>query len=111
MLTPFERGFIAHLIADWLFQNDWMAKNKTSLRHPSAWIHGLVYAIVLGIALGWMAGLVLSIAHIFIDTRIPLNWWRSVFRQTGNGPTAMSVAIWVDQALHLILIGVWVAFI
>ena len=30
MLTPFERGVVVNLIADWLLQNDWMARNKHS---------------------------------------------------------------------------------
>ena len=52
MLTGFERGFVAHLVADWLFQNDWIARNKISLRHPAAWIHAAIRALALGLALG-----------------------------------------------------------
>jgi len=37
MLTPFERGLVAHLIADWIFQNDSLrvAKHKTNLSDHS----------------------------------------------------------------------------
>ena len=37
MLTLFERALAAHLVADWLLQNDWMALNKSNLRHPAGW--------------------------------------------------------------------------
>ena len=109
MLTPFERGFIAHLIADWLLQNDWMARNKTNLTHPASWVHSGIHALALGLALGWQAGLVLGLIHLLIDTRIPLQWWKQFFRQTVDGPAALHVAIWGDQVLHIVAIGAWVA--
>ncbi len=109
MLTPFERGLIAHLIADWLLQNDWMASNKMNLAHPAAWIHSSIHAVALSLALGWQAGLVLGFIHLLIDTRIPLQWWQRTFRQTSEGPAALHVAIWGDQVLHIAFIGLWVA--
>ena len=108
MLTLFERGFVAHLIADWLLQNDWMARNKTSLRHPAAWVHGTIHALLLGLALGWPAGLTLGIVHMLIDTRLPLSWWQRVYHQTGDGPYARHVAIWADQVLHIVSVAAWV---
>lgn len=109
MLTPFERGLVAHLIADWLLQNDWMAVNKVHLKHPTAWLHGIIHAILLGLALGWLAGLVLGSLHILIDSRMPLRWWQKVFGQTTDGPVAMHTAIWADQVLHISAIAAWVA--
>jgi len=109
MLTPFERGLIAHLIADWFLQNDWMANNKMKLTHPASWVHSGIQAIALTLALGWEAGLVLGIIHLFIDTRIPLHWWKHFFRQTVEGPAALHVAMWGDQVLHIVAIAVWVA--
>ena len=112
MLTLFERGLVAHLIADWLLQNDWMAANKGSLRHPSAWVHGGIYAICLGLALSsWQAGLVLGLVHVLIDTRKPLTWWRKVYRQTTAGPAALHVAIWSDQTLHITALALWIVLV
>jgi hypothetical protein len=108
MLTPFERGALAHLVADWLFQNDWMAKNKFNLGHPATWVHAVIHGLLLGVALGWLGGVVLALVHILIDTRAPMNWWRSIFRQTEAGPYAVITAVWADQVLHLVTIALWV---
>lgn len=108
MLTPFERGLVAHLIADWLLQNDWMAANKMNLKHPASWTHAGIQAIAMTLALGWQAGIVLGIVHLLIDTRIPLQWWQRTFKQTTEGPAALHVAIWGDQVLHIATIALWV---
>lgn len=109
MLTPFERGFLAHLVADWLLQNDWMAQNKSNLRHPASWAHAAVHAAALSLALNWQAGLVLGLIHLLIDTRIPLSWWQQwVVRHDGNGVTTVHVSIWADQTLHFVSIALWV---
>ncbi len=110
-MTPFERGLVAHLVADWLLQNDWMATYKVSLRHPAAWVHSGIQAVCLGLALGWQAGLALGIVHLLIDTRLPLRWWQRVFRQTTEGPFAPHTAIWADQVLHVAAITVWIAVV
>jgi hypothetical protein len=107
-LTPFERGVVAHLVADWLFQNHWIAQNKSSLRHPAAWVHGLIHILLLALALGWLGGLILGVIHMLIDTRAPMSWWRGFIRQTSEGPAAMTTAIWADQVLHIALIALWV---
>lgn len=109
MLTPFERGVVAHLVADWLFQNDWMARNKMNLKHPAIWVHTAIHAVLLGLALGWQGGLVLAGLHLLIDTRVPLSWWRRVFRQTTEGPAALATAMWTDQVVHIAAIAAWVA--
>jgi hypothetical protein len=109
MLTLFERGLVAHLVADWLLQNDWMALNKTDLRHPAAWVHGLLHAVLLGIALGWVGGLVLGVIHLLIDTGRPINWWMMHFKKCDTSPHATLIRMWTDQTLHIALIALWVA--
>ncbi len=111
MLTPFERGLVAHLVADWLFQNDWIARYKSSFRHPALWVHAGIHAVAMTIALGWQAGLVLAVFHLFVDTRHPLRWWQRVFRQTTDGPYAIHVAIWSDQVIHIASIAAWVVMV
>lgn len=85
-----------------------MARNKSKLSHPATWVHAAIHAALLGIALGWQAGIVLGAVHVLIDTRLPMNWWRKTFRQTEEGPYAIMTAVWADQVLHLVAIGAWV---
>jgi hypothetical protein len=107
-LTLFERALVAHLVADWLLQNDWMAHHKCRLTHPAAWVHGAIQALALAWALGWRGGLVLGLLHTLIDTRIPLAWWIRWFKKSESAPEASSIAMWTDQAVHVALIALWI---
>ena len=109
ILTPFEKGLVAHLVADWILQNDWMARNKTNLWHPAAWTHSSIHAVCLGLALGWQAGLVLGFIHLLIDTRVPVYWWIRVFKKCSQAPDASAIAICLDQTLHIVCIAAWLA--
>jgi hypothetical protein len=110
-LTIFEQALLAHLTGDWILQNEWMAKNKTSLAHPSAWVHAAVHSILLGLVFGWLGGFALGIVHLLIDTRIPLIWWQRFFRQSTEGPPGYHTQIWADQVLHLLTIALWIALV
>jgi hypothetical protein len=109
MLTIFERAVLAHLTADWLLQNDWMAHNKMNLRHPAGWVHASIHAVLLGLALGWRGGLVLGVLHLLIDTGRPISWWVTAFKKCDAAPQAMAIRLWTDQVLHIVLIAAWVA--
>ncbi len=104
-MTLFERGLMAHFIADWLLQNDWMARHKSRVAHPAAWVHAGIHAVCLGLALGWAAGLLLAVTHLLVDTQLPLRWWQRFYGQTTTGEVAVHVAIWTDQAIHLVCLG------
>ena len=109
-LSLFERGLVAHLVADWLLQNDWMALNKLNLRHPAGWVHASIHGLLLGLALGWAGGVVLGILHLLLDTGRPLNWWIRVFKKCDSAPQAALIRIWTDQVMHIAAIAAWVAF-
>jgi hypothetical protein len=110
MLTPFERALVAHLVADWLLQNDWMARNKIDLRHPAGWVHAAIHGVCLGLALNWRAGLALGLVHLLIDTRWPVDCWIRVFKKSAQSPLAAFIAIVTDQVLHVATLAAWVAF-
>ena len=101
---------MAHLVADWLLQNDWMAMHKMNLLHPAGWVHASVHALLLGLALGWAGGAVLGALHLLIDTGYPMNWWIKVFKKCDAAPHATLIRIWTDQALHVATIAAWVTF-
>jgi hypothetical protein len=106
----FVRGLVAHLVADWLLQNDWMARHKHRIDHPAAWVHSGLQAAALAAVFGPALGLVLGVAHLVVDLRKPLQWWRGAIRQTVDGPVALHVAIWGDQVVHLaaIALAAWI---
>lgn len=108
-MTPLERGIVAHLVADWILQNEWMAQNKISLLHPAAWVHAAIHAACLGLALGWVAGLVLGIVHVLIDTRVPVAWWIKHYKKCQKAPESVLIAMLLDQTVHITTIALWVA--
>ncbi len=106
-MTPFENALVAHLVGDWLLQNDWMARNKARLTHPAAWVHSGIQGILLGIALGWAAGITLGLIHMFVDTRVPFNTWTKLMRQSASGQFHDHLVVWADQVLHILAIALW----
>jgi hypothetical protein len=108
--TLFVRGLVAHLIADWLLQNDWMARCKADLSHPAAWIHSGIQTVALSRVFGWQIAVLMGIAHVLVDTRKPLIWWRGMMRQTTiqiNEHAGWHVTIWGDQVVHIV--AIWIA--
>jgi hypothetical protein len=103
-------GLVCHLVADWPLQNDWMAKHKAERRerwrptgttdgpdgeqwprmipgsrwwdrHPAAYVHAGIHGALLAIVFGWAAA-PLALAHLLIDTRVPVAWWSRLIGQT-----------------------------
>lgn len=116
-------GLVLHLMADWLFQNDWMAQNKMNRRkrgiamiispwwdrHPAAYVHSGIHAVFLAVIFGWVA-VPLAIAHFFIDLRFPVAWLSKLVRQTqpptGGFGIGTEVRIWCDQVWHIVCIAI-----
>jgi len=118
---------LGHLTGDYLFQNDWMAKNKVK-NDAEGWlaclVHGLVYSlcvslfVMAGMNIPWTWGVLWLVGLVFL-THFPIDkvsfgkWWlRHVL---GKGypvegvddrallPLYWFVYIVVDNTLHLIL--------
>lgn len=98
-------GIVAHLVADWLLQPDWIATNKASLRHPAAWVHGAIHILAQIPVFGWAVALAIGASHMLIDTRRPLSWYRDLMGIQGTEATSVHVAIWTDQVLHILTIA------
>jgi len=106
--TRFYRVFVWHLIADWLFQNHWMANQKSDLNNLAAWTHGSIHFLAMLRVFTWPFALILALIHMLVDTRKPLQWWRGIYRQTTvemNDHAGWHTAIWGDQVLHIVCIA------
>lgn len=104
-------GIVAHLVADWPLQNDWMARNKANLRHPAGYVHAGIHGVLLALVFGWVA-VPLAVAHLLIDTRKPVVWWSRLVRQTQPDPSRFpivdigtEVRFWTDQVFHIACIA------
>jgi hypothetical protein len=98
-------GIVAHLIADWIFQNHWMAINKANLTHPAAWVHGFIHLVAALCIFTPLYAFTLAFVHILIDTRIPIKFWQRFYKQTTEGAYAIPVQIWLDQVFHIVVIA------
>ncbi len=99
-------GIVIHLFCDWILQNDWMARNKSNLRHRAAYVHSSIHLLGLLLIFSWWMALLLALSHLLIDTRVPLAWWRRIFRQTTTGEAALHVAMWSDQVAHISMLAI-----
>jgi hypothetical protein len=101
-------GLVAHLIADWPLQNDWMANNKAKLGHPAGVVHAAIHGALLALVFGVWA-VPLAVAHYVIDLRRPVAWWSRLIRQTQPGgrgyDVGLEVRFWTDQVFHIICIA------
>lgn len=107
-LKLFCCGLAWHWIADWILQNDWMARNKSSLFHAASWVHSGIHLIGLLVIFYpiWWVAVFIGVTHILIDTRLPLVWWRKFYRQTTIGDVALHVALWGDQVAHITVLAI-----
>ena len=95
---------IGHLVGDFIFQNDWLAKNKKN----NSWICGLhcaIYSFVLWtfVFWPWWAMLIVFTEHFFQDrTDFIKKHMKRVgqesFSQPPMGPWSVIV---IDQVFHL----------
>ncbi len=91
-----------HMAVDWLFQTDWMARNKTNLRHPAAYVHSGLHALGMLLVFPWFVALGVGFSHLLIDTRKPVTWWiKTVKQMPRSTPTYTHVEIWLDQIFHM----------
>lgn len=104
MSTLFIFGLIAHLVADWFLQNEWMALNKVNPKHPAGYVHAGIHTLAMLFVFPWPVALTIGVVHWFIDLRFALAAWRRLIRQTTEGPMAVHVALWQDQVAHIAVV-------
>jgi uncharacterized membrane protein len=98
---------VIHLVVDWLLQTDWMAMNKTNLRHPAAYVHSGLHTLGLLLVFPWWLAMSVGITHLLIDTRKPVTWWIETIKQMPpSTPIYTQVEMWLDQIFHLLMLVV-----
>jgi len=119
-MTLFEWLLVGHLIGDWVFQNDWMARHKQNgLLNRAILVHCAIYTAVLLLiyfvpaasphslsTFLRFAGLV-YFSHWLIDATGLAGRWMRFFGQTD----ALFMRIAVDQIFHVVVLALLVEFV
>lgn len=109
--SAFDILLIAHLVGDYLFQTEWMAKYKAERWAPLL-CHCLVYTAVIVLAafliipggISVWAILLVFISHVILDNRkLVVFWYRVIMRVKDDG--AKWLTIMIDQTFHLIILA------
>ncbi|KNB69416.1 hypothetical protein ADS79_26345 [Brevibacillus reuszeri] len=109
--SAFDILLIAHLIGDYMFQTEWMAKYKAQrwlplLAHCVVYT-GVIYLIAYWFIPGGLSGwaiLLVFVSHMILDRRtIVYIWYRKIMRVTNDG--SKWLMIMCDQIFHLIILA------
>ena len=113
-MTVFVWLVIGHLVGDWVLQNDWMAKGKTTgLVNCAGLTHFALYTTTVLVVLwlsGWRhrpainflaIGLGVFATHWLIDAGRLAERWMHLYRQSD----IEVVRLMVDQTLHLLVLA------
>lgn len=110
MLEPADLlvwGIVAHLLADWPLQTEWMALHKRDLMHPAAWTHSGIHMLCMMFVFAWPLAILIAVLHLLIDTRKPVEWWmRYVKRIPSSHPYTPAVERWLDQVFHILVLAI-----
>lgn len=116
-------GIGAHLVGDWLLQNEWVALHKmlrrtptSSIfdRHPSCYFHGAIHGALQLLVFPPAVALAIGVLHMLIDTREPVIGWAKLIHQTTPDETpcpanylsiGQAVTIAADQVWHIVVIA------
>jgi hypothetical protein len=100
LMTSDLGPFVAHLIGDFILQNDWMARRKKD----SSWVclvHVVVYMLpFLLCALNWWQLLAIAAQHFAQDRSAFILWWMRVWKRV-HPDHRKGIALFVDQAFHI----------
>ena len=113
-MTLFESLLMAHILGDWILQTEWQALNKEKNWRAMA-ANVVVYSAVVFAVLGWRLGwgnasvyaavAALAIVHVVLDRRRPLLWFMKAARITVSRQPEAWFVVAVDQAIHLLFLG------
>ncbi|MFC1707111.1 DUF3307 domain-containing protein [Planctomycetota bacterium] len=97
--------FVAHLVGDFILQNDWMAMNKKR-RSLACLVHVLVYLLpFLLCQLAWWQIALIGVQHYVQDRTAFIEWWMRVVKKV-HKDYWKELPLYVDQAFHLVWIDI-----
>jgi hypothetical protein len=97
--------FVAHLIGDFILQNDWMAGNKKR-SSVACLVHILVYLVpFLTCHLQWWQIGLIGVQHFAQDRTGFILWWMRVWKRV-HPDNWKEIPLYVDQTFHLMWIEV-----
>ena len=97
--------FLAHLIGDFILQNEWMAANKKQRSIPCL-VHALLYLIPFLLChLRWWQILLIGLQHFVQDRSGFVLWWMRVWKRS-RPENWKELPLYVDQAFHLVWIQI-----
>ena len=95
--------FVAHLVGDFIIQNDWMAINKKKNSYACL-VHILVYLIpFLFCGLTWWQLALIGMQHFAQDRTELILWWVRTVKRVPQQYWAQ-IPLYVDQAFHILWI-------
>ena len=97
--------FVAHLIGDFILQNDWMAANK-KISSAACLLHVFVYIVPFLVSnlQTWQIVLI-GLQHFAQDRTSFILWWMRIWKHVPLG-NRKEIRIYVDQAFHLMWIQI-----
>lgn len=109
-MSLFDWLLVGHLVGDYLFQNGWMATNKTK-RLDALVVHSTVYTIAVFLTslcstpLNMEAVILVFSGHVICDQGAFIRWWT---KHVQRPPVSEQkwLTIMADQSFHLIILGV-----
>jgi hypothetical protein len=100
LMTSDVGPFVAHMIGDFILQNEWLAREK---KH-SSWVclvHVAIYMLpFLLCSLHWWQLTAIAVQHFAQDRSAFVLWWLRVWKRVPS-QHRRGLAIFVDQAFHV----------
>ena len=97
--------FVAHLIGDFILQNEWMVTNKKR-NSFACLIHILVYLVPFLLChLAWWQIALIGIQHFAQDRSKFILWWIRIWKHS-HLDAWKELPLYVDQAFHIVWIEI-----
>ncbi len=98
---------VAHLVGDYLLQNDWMALNKKLMTFPCV-VHCSAYTAAVASCTWWpwWALLAVFVTHFIQDRTQIIRWWMNLIGQEkfAGPPLGPWSIIVVDNVWHIVVL-------